>query len=225
MMKFNIDTMIRFKNWFFGIVENPIVLEYETERLADEVFVNNVGDLPEEGDPTISYRVTDLDTNYQFKDGAYYPIDPYVFGVDPAYREKPHPIRIAEKLTDQSYYIPDSSDAKIKAGYSPNQAVLFNVMALRLDLEQLRRVHVQGTKHTLMDVMSIGKLQDKADNVTAWFIKEHAILHRLLKSAYKSKKAFNQAIVDIIYNHGYVFTWDDLKNRPVLKVNDFTVHI
>lgn len=212
-----------FKNWFFGRV--PAAEHVEDSFFDVPVHVATEADLPVEGDTEAKYYVVETGDTYRYRDGAYHVIDVYSYGVTQEYRDTPRCIYARPVIVDPSYNIPSISAEQVHAGGSATLATLYNIQALLTDLEQIRRSQVYGYKTTLMDVLGKGHLADKSQNVTNWFAKEHTILYRLLISAFRTKEAFNKPIVDAMFKHNYILTWDDIKNRPVFKVDEFVVYL
>lgn len=214
----------KFKNWFFGRV--PAELEHANEPEFSElpIHLQSEDNLPVEGNPNAKYFVADTGDTYRFIDGAYQVIDVYSYGVTQEYRDKPRRVISKVIIEDPSFTFPSIPEGKILGEDHATMATLFNIHALVTDLEQIRRIHVEGNKTTLMDVISTGHL-DKAENATRWFATHHKLLYRLLVSTMRSKTMFNKKIIDAMAVHSYVLTWDDSKNRPVFKVADFTVYI
>lgn len=212
-----------FKNWFFG---RTSVESYEDQDFSDvPVHLQTESDLPVEGNPDLKYYVVETGDTYRFVDGGYQVVDVYSFGITQQYRDAPRRVVHRNEITDPSFNIPHISAEQIKAGASATLATLYNIQALLTDLEQIRRSEVYGYKTSLMDVLGKGQYLDKQENVTQWFAREHKLLHRLLASAMRSKDIFSKPIIDALFVHKYVLTWDDTKNRAVFKVEDFVVHL
>lgn len=214
-----------FKNWFFG---RPNI---NFDDLDDQAFnelsihVAAESDLPKEADPEAKYYVEATGDTYRFVDGAYQVIDVYSFGVTQAYRDAPRRVYARETIVDHSHGIPSITAEQIRNGAPAGLATLYNIQALLMDLEQIRRIDVYGYKTTLMDVLSQGAYSTKEQNVTHWFSTQHTLLYRLLASSMRAKDSFNKSVIDALFKHNYVLTWDDAKNRPVFKVDDFIVYL
>lgn len=224
-MQINIDQakVEAFKNWFLGRVP---ALEYEEDDFSDlPVNVEAESDLPVEGDPDAKYYVAATGDTYRYRDGAYHVVDVYSFGLTSEYRDKPRRIITRQVIEDPSYNIPSINAEQIKAGSSASLATLYNIQALLTDLAQIRRIHVTGYKTTLMEVLGKGANVDKQKNVTEWFANNHTLLYRLLASTMRAKDVFNKEILDALFHHKYVLTWDDTANRAVFKVDDFAVYL
>lgn len=212
-----------FKNWFFGRV--PAV-DYEEDSFFDiPVHVVTEADLPVEGDTEAKYYVAETGDTYRYRDGAYHVIDVYSYGVTQQYRDAPRRVISRQVISDPSYSIPSINADQIKAGASASLATLYCIQALLTDLQQIRRMHVEGYKTTLMEVLCKGAYVDRQQNVTEWFAKNHTLLYRLLSSTMRSKDSFNKEIIDALFHHKYVLTWDDAANRAVFKVEEFVVYL
>lgn len=215
-----------FKNWFFGRPNFQLMDDVDEQPFFDiPVHIATESELPKEGDPDAKYFVAETGDTYRYVDGGYQVIDVYSYGDAHRYREAPRRVIAREVITDPSYGIPSISADQIRAGAPATLATLYNIQALLVDLEQIRRMHVHGYKTTLMDVLSQGAYTIKEQNVTNWFSKHHTLLYRLLVSCMRTKDAFNKEVIDALYKHNYVLTWDDAKNRPVFKVDEFVVFL
>ncbi len=213
-----------FKNWFFG---RPNFLLEEDEHVFNDlpIHVATEADLPKESIVDAKYFVAETGDTYRYIDGAYQVIDVYAYGDAGRYREAPRRVVSRETITDHSFIIGSISAEQIYAGASPSLATLYNIQALLMDFEQIRRTQVYGYKTTLMDILSRGPYQNKEQNVTNWFSSNHSMLYRLLVSSMRTKDAFNKSVVDALFKHNYVLTWDDTKNRAVFKLDDFIVYL
>lgn len=219
------DNIQRFKNWFFGRVP---AYEYDDEEVVlDTVYVNTEQDLPRDGDEDLKYHVAETGDTFRFKDGVYTEFKNYVFGVEEKYRDPLKVIRFKETLTDHSFELPSISADQVKAGSSASLSTLYNIMALRLDLAQIRKMHVEGRRTTLMEFLGKGSTIESERNfvITEWFRREHALLYRLLLSSYPSEQVQYKEVVDALFHHGYILTWDSAKRKALFKVEDFTVYL
>lgn len=214
----------RFKDWFFGRSS------FQLEETDDGTFIHlpievaTISDLPADGEPGRQYHVMDRQDTYKFVDGVYVMVDIYQFGVNEAYRDTPRVYTPKQLIEDHAWYIP-SIGAKEINGENAALATLYNVMALSTDLEQIRRSKVYGYKTTLMEVLQKGISSDKDTNVTQWFATNHSLLYRLLSSAYRNKNNYHKPVIDVLFKHDYVLTWDDNKDRAVFKCGDFQVYL
>lgn len=223
-MQINIDSakVEAFKNWFLGRVP---AIEYEEDFSDLPVNVEAESDLPVEGDPEAKYYVAATGDTYRFRDGAYHVVDVYSYGLTSEYRDKPRRIISRQVIVDPAFNIPSINAEQIRAGASASLATLYNIQALLTDLAQIRRIHVTGYKTTLMEFLGQGPYGDRHKNVTEWFSKNHTLLYRLLASAMRDKDNFNKEILDALFHHKYVLTWDTDVNRAVFKMEDFTVYL
>lgn len=221
-MQIQAQTVQRFKDWFFGRVPE---YQYEDEFEADVIYVNSESDLPRDGQEDVSYAVAETGDTYRFKDGIYTVVNPYVFGVEECYRDKPRTIQVKDVIVDLSYELPSISAEQVKAGGSASLATLYNIVALRVDLAQIKSIYVNGYRTTLMEYLGRGVNSEADRNVTEWFRKEHSLLYRLLLSSYPSEHAFHKGVVDALFHHGYILTWDAAKGRAMFKVDDFQVYL
>lgn len=223
---FNIDhsKVESFKNWFFG--RPSINLDLMDDESIDNIDVHlaTEADFPLNGDPDVKYYVIETGDTYRYINGAYQVVDVYMYGLTQEYRDSPRRVTAKTTVIDPTWNIP-SIDARVINPNNAALATLYNVMALTTDLEQIRYSKVYGYKTTLMDVLQQGNSDDKETNVTTWFRREHAMLHRLLVSSQCSKLVQHKPVVDVLFKHGYILTWDDNKDRAVFKFNDFCVYL
>lgn len=214
-----------FKNWFFG--RPNFMLEMEDDQTFKDlpIHVAVEAELPIDGDPEAKYFVEETGDTYRYIDGAYQVIDVYSYGDAYRFRDAPRRVISREVIIDPTHGIPHITAEQIRNGAPATLATLYNIQALLVDLEQIRRMHVYGYKTNLMDILSKGPYTNKEQNVTNWFATQHTLLYRLLASSMRTKEAFSKSVIDALYKHNYVLTWDDAKNRPVFKIDEFVVFL
>lgn len=221
-VKINTTKIENIKNWFFGRVPH----DFDRDQMVSDLEFNfaTESELPLDGDPEAKYFVEETRDFYRFIDGAYQVIDAYIYGITQEYRDTPRRVYPKVTIVDHSANIPSFPADKIKDSNS-TLAVLYNVQALLIDLEQIRRVKVCGFNTTLMDVLGQGTSNDKDKNVTNWFAKDYKLLYKLLRSAHRTNNIFDKPIIDTLFKQNYVLTWSDKKNCPIFKIDDFYVYL
>lgn len=199
--------------------------EVEESISPEEVYVKDLTDLPTDGSTDVKYHVTADMSLWRWEDGTYYEINPYVYGVDPQYWEKPRTFRPNTQIVDFSAQLASLSLEQVRNGSSPSLAVYYNLIALRADLDMRRRLEVVGYNMSLQDLLSRGISNDPERNATEWFQREHKALYQLLSSSARSKADMFASVVDVLHHNNASLTWDDKLNRPLFKTNDFKVYL
>lgn len=199
--------------------------EVEESISPEEVYIKNLEALPVEGEADIKYHVLADMSLWRWADGAYHEVNPYVYGVDSQYWEKPRTIRPNTQIVDSSAELASLSLDQVRSGSSPSLAVYYNLIALRADLDMLRRLSVVGHNMSLQDLVSRGPSTDKERNATEWFQREHKALYQLLLSSARSKADMFAPVIDVLHHNEASLTWDEKLNRPVFKTNDFKVYL
>lgn len=205
--------------------ESDWTREVEESISPEEVYVKDLTDLPVDGEADIKYHVTADMSLWRWADGAYHEANPYVYGVDPQYWEKPRTFRPNTQIVDYSAQLASLSLEQVRGGSSPSLAVYYNLIALRADLDMLRRLGVVGHNMCLQDLLSRGPSTDPERNATEWFQREHKALYQLLSSSARSKTDMFAPVVDVLHHNKASLTWDETQNRPLFKTNDFKVYL
>lgn len=199
--------------------------EVEHSIAPEEIYLKDLTDLPLNGEADIKYHVVSDMSLWRWADGAYHEVNPYVYGVDAQYWEKPRTIRPNTQIVDSSAELASLSLDQVRKGSSPSLAVYYNLIALRADLDMLRRLGVVGHNMSLMDLLGRGPNTDRDRNVTDWFQREHKALCQLLVSSARSKTDMFAPVIDVLHHNDASLTWDEKANRPVFKTNDFKVYL
>lgn len=198
---------------------------YDETLSSDDIYVNELKDLPVEGEAGTKYHVMADTSEWRWADGRYHEINPYIYGVDRQYWDEPRTFRHNTEIIDYSAEMASLSLDQVRKGSSPSLAVYYNLIALRADLDMLRRLSVVGHNMSLMDLVSKGPSSNPERNATEWFLREHKALYTLLSSSARSKDDMHTPVIDALHHNEASLTWDTDRNRPVFKTGDFKVYL
>lgn len=199
-------------------------LHIEEEVTPDTVYVKTVNDLPTEGNHGVKYHVLEETTDWKWIGNGYQEINPYVFGVDQVYCDSPRVVKRNQMLVDPTADFASISLDQVREGGSPMMSALYNLIALRADLDTIRRFNRDKTIG-LMTLVSKGPSANPLHNATNWFAREHKALYALLRSSAHSKNRMYLPMCDALHKQGASLTWDDRMNQAIFKVDEFQVYL
>lgn len=207
--------------------DDQLQLDVEDSLPADTIYVATLDNLPLEGEADQKYHVVADVSDWRWADGAYHEVNPYVFGVDQKYRDvrtyRPKPM-----IIDPSAEMASLSLEQVRGGSSETLAALYNLTALRADLDMLERIVITGHKMTVMDLLGKGRHTRTEDNVSEWFQREHKAMWTLLNSSmqYRDGKVWSYTpVVDALFKQDASLIWDGVAKRAVLKLENFKVYL
>lgn len=200
-------------------------IDIEDSLPVDTVYVATTDNLPVDGEADIKYHVVADASIWRWADGAYHEVNPYVYGVDQIYRDMPRVIRPKATIVDPSAEMASLSLDQVRRGSSETLATLYNLHALRADLDMFRRLVVTGHQMTVMDLLGKGPSNDRDRNVTEWFAREHKAMYNLLRASSRSKGAMHNPVCDALHKQKASLTWDEDLNQAVFKIDDFKVYL
>lgn len=212
-----------------SIVNPRFVMEDVEDALpADTIYVATTDQLPLDGEADLKYHVVSDASDWRFADGAYHETNPYVYGVDQQYREHVRTIRPKPTIVDYSATMASLSLDQVRGGASETLATLYNLIALRADLNMLERIVVVGHNSSVMTLLSKGRNTRPEDNVTEWFQREHKAMYTLLNSSLQQRDGkvwIHPPVVDALYKQGAALSFDHDRKRAVLKLDNFQVYL
>lgn len=207
--------------------DNEMQYDVEDALPPDTIYVATIDNLPVDGEADKKYHVVADVSEWRWADGAYHEINPYVFGVDQKYRDV-RIVRPKATIVDPSAEMASLSLEQVRGGASETLATLYNLIALRADLDMLERIVVNGHKMTVMGLLSKGRHVRSEDNITEWFQREHKAMHTLLSACARKvdgKVKFHDPVVDALFKQKAILAWDNTVDRAVLKLENFEVYL
>lgn len=205
-----------------------VIDEVEDALPVDTIYVATTDNLPVEGEADMKYHVVADASDWRFTSGAYHEVNPYVYGVDQQYREHVRTIRPKSTIIDPSATMASLSLEQVRGGASESLATLYNLYALRADLDMLERIVVPAHKMTVMNLLGKGAHGNPEQNVSDWFQREHTAMWKLLNSSisFRDGNLYSHApVIDALYKQKAILAWSTEHKRPILKLENFEVYL
>lgn len=205
-----------------------ILRDVEEALPSDTIYVATTDQLPMDGEADMIYHVVSDASDWRFADGAYHETNPYVYGVDQQYRDHVRTIRPKSTIVDYSATMASLSLDQVRGGASETLATLYNLIALRADLNMLERILVSGHNSTVMTLLGKGRSNNPEDNVTEWFQREHKAMWTLLNSSIQFREGRviqHTPVIDALFKQKASLTWNFERRRAILKLDNFEVYL